>query len=136
MADHKPGEATTWVIPIEITVRAGAAAPQTVTVPPSIPAAANPAGELRQARKAIQEDPSAYHDETADLGDREAFHAALEANFSLNCEHVVPQSWFRKNEPRGGKGAVARAIQQKQGNRNPLIDHPKWAAQIDFTRGL
>jgi endonuclease G len=23
-----------------------------------------------------------------------------------------------------------------QGNRNPLIDHPKWAERIDFTRGL
>lgn len=157
---------------------------------------------------------------------------ALEAGFALNCEHVVPQSWFKKREPmkgdlhhlfacepkcngfrgntpyfdfpdfeekvmqdcgrlegaenrfepRGGKGAVARAtlyfllrypgafapsdatytaerlatllawhkahpvtlyelhrnraIHQTQGNRNPLIDHPDWADQIDFTRGL
>ncbi len=29
-----------------------------------------------------------------------------------------------------------RAIQRKQGNRNPLIDHPEWAEQIDFTQGL
>ena len=29
-----------------------------------------------------------------------------------------------------------RAIQRKQGNRNPLVDHPEWADRIDFTRGL
>lgn len=28
------------------------------------------------------------------------------------------------------------AIYDKQGNRNPLIDHPEWADRIDFTRGL
>jgi endonuclease I/V8-like Glu-specific endopeptidase len=28
------------------------------------------------------------------------------------------------------------AIQEKQGNRNPLIDFPSWASRIDFTRGL
>jgi endonuclease G, mitochondrial len=29
-----------------------------------------------------------------------------------------------------------RTIQRKQGNRNPLIDHPEWADLIDFTKGL
>ena len=29
-----------------------------------------------------------------------------------------------------------RAIQSKQGNRNPLIDHPEWAERIDFSLGL
>jgi len=331
MSEHKEGEAVTWVIPIEITVRVGGASPQTVTASiavPSPPATANPVDEVRQARKAIQEDSRAYYDEEADLGDREAYYEslpanltpqvrfealgklvknthtspksyapsrhlyplvdlhpngelisiysgaamdaeaviradaameramaeavaalrsqesfateealmeaidALEAGFALNCEHVVPQSWFKKREPmkgdlhhlfacepkcngfrgntpyfdfpdfeekvmqdcgrleggqnrfepRGGKGAVARAtlyfllrypgafapsdatytgerlatllawhkahpvtlyelhrnraIQQSQGNRNPLIDHPEWADQIDFSRGL
>jgi endonuclease I len=28
------------------------------------------------------------------------------------------------------------AIFEEQGNRNPLIDHPEWAAKIDFTRGF
>jgi endonuclease I len=28
------------------------------------------------------------------------------------------------------------AIFEKQGNRNPLIDHPEWGEQIDFTLGL
>jgi endonuclease G, mitochondrial len=28
------------------------------------------------------------------------------------------------------------AIFEKQGNRNPLIDHPEWAEQIDFRAGL
>jgi endonuclease I/V8-like Glu-specific endopeptidase len=154
----------------------------------------------------------------------------LEVSLPFNCEHVVPQSWFRKIEPMrgdlhhlfacesgcnsfrgntpyfdfpdfdevvrnecgkreehrfepgGGKGTVARAtlyfllrypgeinrtakeytedrlatllkwhrdfpvddyerhrnqaIFERQGNRNPLIDHPKWAAKIDFRRGL
>ena len=29
-----------------------------------------------------------------------------------------------------------RAIQRKQGNRNPLIDHPEWAERVDWSRGL
>jgi endonuclease G, mitochondrial len=29
-----------------------------------------------------------------------------------------------------------RVIQRKQGNRNPLIDHPEWAGRIDFVKGL
>ena len=29
-----------------------------------------------------------------------------------------------------------RTIPRKQGNRNPLIDHPEWAEHIDFARGL
>jgi endonuclease G, mitochondrial len=28
------------------------------------------------------------------------------------------------------------AIAEKQGNRNPLIDHPDWAPKIDFSKGL
>ena len=28
------------------------------------------------------------------------------------------------------------AIFQKQGNRNPLIDHPEWASKIDFSLGI
>ena len=28
------------------------------------------------------------------------------------------------------------AIQEKQGNRNPLIDHPQWGDEIDFAQGL
>lgn len=154
----------------------------------------------------------------------------LEAAMPYNCEHVVPQSWFGKQEPMrgdlhhlfacesgcnsfrgntsyfdfqnfeevtrnecgkreenkfepsGGKGAVARAtfyfllrypgcidataeeytgeriatllrwhqafpvdeyerhrnqaIFRRQGNRNPLIDHPEWAKRIKFESGL
>ena len=153
--------------------------------------------------------------------------AFAEAQYSLNCEHVVPQSWFAKHEPMRGdmhhlfacesrcnsyrgnkryeemndaqgeavvdycgiarnerfepqanKGIVARAtlyfllrypgqaneyspedvktlldwsrsqpvtlyekhrnaaIEEAQGNRNPLIDHPEWTEKIDFTGGL
>ncbi|APR80864.1 Endonuclease I [Minicystis rosea] len=159
---------------------------------------------------------------------------ALEAQFQMNCEHVVPQSWFRKQEPmrgdlhhlftcearcngyrsnypfgdeeltaaerqppsdcgvlRGnrfypqvGRGTVARAIlyflvrypgeinrtgsrheyndrdidvflkwneqyppelyerhrnaaiEQRQGNRNPFIDHPEWARKVAVRKGL
>ncbi|MEO5823396.1 MAG: endonuclease [Vicinamibacteraceae bacterium] len=154
----------------------------------------------------------------------------LEADLPFNCEHVVPQSWYDKDEPMRGdlhhlfacepgcnsfrgnipffdfpdfeevvrtdcgkregerfepgaaKGIVARAtlyfllrypgkvnglratydqarlatllswhashpvslyerhrnaaIFEKQGNRNPLIDHPEWAATLDFGQGL
>jgi endonuclease G, mitochondrial len=156
--------------------------------------------------------------------------ALFEASLPYNCEHVVPQSWFGKQEPmRGdlhhlftcesgcnsfrsnipyfdfedfeeavrsecgkretnsfepenGKGEVARAtlyfllrypgeinavskeytedridillnwhqnfkvtdhelhrnaaIYARQGNRNPLIDHPGWASKINFLNGL
>ena len=156
-----------------------------------------------------------------------ALEAQLEAALPYNCEHVVPQSWFAKDEPmrgdlhhlfacekdcnsfRGntayfdfadyevvrekcgkredtrfepgaGKGSAARAtlyfllrypglvnegeleedrlqilldwhravpvtlyerhrnarIQARQGNRNPLIDHPDWAPRVSFVSGL
>jgi endonuclease I len=29
-----------------------------------------------------------------------------------------------------------RVIQRKQGNRNPLIDHPEWTESIDWSKGL
>ena len=32
----------------------------------------------------------------------EAFEAELEASMPFNCEHVVPQSWFAKDEPMRG----------------------------------
>jgi endonuclease I/V8-like Glu-specific endopeptidase len=164
---------------------------------------------------------------TAGPAEFEAEFDALEALMPFNCEHVVPQSWFAKQEPmrgdlhhlfacevgcnsfRGnfpyfdfpdfeeavrddcgmresvgfepenGKGAVSRAtlyfllrypgqvgdaarefpedrlpvllkwhesepvteyelhrnaaITEIQGNRNPLIDHPEWAREIDFS---
>ncbi|ATW46914.1 endonuclease [Streptomyces peucetius] len=164
---------------------------------------------------------------TAGPAELAAEFEALEASMPFNCEHVVPQSWFTKEEPmrgdlhhlfacevgcnsfRGnfpyvdfpgfeeavrdecgmreavgfepeeGKGAVARAtlyfllrypgligdaarefpeerlplllswhdnepvseyelhrnaaIAEIQGNRNPLIDHPEWALELDFS---
>ncbi|MGV9943504.1 endonuclease [Streptomyces sp. NPDC003401] len=164
---------------------------------------------------------------TAGPAEFEAEFDALEASMPFNCEHVVPQSWFDKQEPmrgdlhhlfacevgcnsfRGnfpyfdfpdfdevvredcgmresvgfepenGKGAVSRAtlyfllrypgqvgdaarefpedrlpvllkwherepvteyelhrnaaVAELQGNRNPLIDHPEWAREIDFS---
>lgn len=164
---------------------------------------------------------------TAGPAEFEAEFEALEASMPFNCEHVVPQSWFAKQEPmrgdlhhlfacevgcnsfrgnfpyfdfpgfeeavrdacgmredvgfepQAGKGAVARAtlyfllrypgmvgdaqrefpesrmplllrwhenepvseyelhrnaaIAEIQGNRNPLIDHPEWADEIDFS---
>lgn len=167
------------------------------------------------------------HESAAGPAEFEAEFDALEASMPFNCEHVVPQSWFAKQEPmrgdlhhlfacevgcnsfRGnfpyfdfpgfeeavrdacgmredvgfepeeGKGSVARAtlyfllrypglvgdaqrefpenrlpvllawhdnepvseyelhrnaaIAEIQGNRNPLIDHPDWANEIDFS---
>ena len=154
------------------------------------------------------------------------FFETLESSFSFNCEHVVPQSWFKKQnpmrgdlhhlfsctpncnsfrgnipyfdfpdweervmdncgkrevnsfEPKEGKGLVARAtlyflirypkiisqystqdlinllewhineppsvyerhrnfaIQELQGNRNPLIDFPRLSSKIEFSKGL
>jgi endonuclease G len=180
--------------------------------------------ERERLREALESENEAARERAADEEE------ALEALLPYNCEHVVPQSWFDKQEPmrgdlhhlfacerkcnsfRGntpyydfpdedevfrdecgereqnrfepvaGKGAVARAtlyfllrypgeidetageytqdridallewhrdypvtlyerhrnaaIHEAQGNRNPLIDHPSWAAKIDFTRGL
>lgn len=155
--------------------------------------------------------------------------ATAASTLALNCEHVVPQSWFDKKQPMradlhhlfacdpvcnglrgsvpyaeqnrdvgttcgalapdeksfkpaGGRGTVARAtlyfmmrypgqigdrggeytkddiatlikwskqdpvseyelhrnaeIARRQGNRNPLIDHPEWVDRIDFARGI
>lgn len=188
-------------------------------------------GELMDPEEAIRQDldPAAR---AAALLLRPELAAAQEAldlaQEAYNCEHVVPQSWFgkdqpmrgdlhhlfaseprcnsfrgnlayydfpdfdsgdrtdcgradhgrRKFEPDGGKGAVARAtlyfllrypheisqynredidtllrwhqdhpvslyerhrnagIFELQGNRNPLVDCPEWAEQIDFSRGL
>ncbi len=124
--------------------------------------------------------------------------ATMDAYEALNCEQVVPRSWYGGQEPmRGdlhhlftcesgrkspqgnlGVGALARAtlyfllrypqaideydregletlldrhrrfppslyekhrnmaIEEIQGNRNPLIDYPEWADQIDFCKAL
>ncbi|MFJ4245034.1 endonuclease [Streptomyces iakyrus] len=189
--------------------------------------------ELIQADAAVAEARLArvqellLQESTAGPAEFEAEFDALEALMPFNCEHVVPQSWFAKQEPmrgdlhhlfacevgcnsfRGnfpyfdfpdfeeavrddcgmresegfepenGKGAVSRAtlyfllrypgqvgdasrefpevrlpvllkwhesgpvteyelhrnaaIAEIQGNRNPLIDHPEWAPEIDFS---
>jgi endonuclease I len=193
------------------------------------------AAELIAADFQIEQEREQLHDllvRESGFGaiDAEQQFNLLEAAMPFNCEHVVPQSWFRKKEPMrgdlhhlfacetrcnsfrgntpffdfadfdetsgedcgksqenkfepaGGKGAVARAtlyfllrypgeinrtskeytedriqtilkwhqdsavsryekhrnaaIQEKQGNRNPLIDFPDWAERIDFLQGL
>ncbi|MBI3927867.1 MAG: endonuclease [Armatimonadetes bacterium] len=174
-------------------------------------------------------DPVAWSAELLIRPELACARAALQdAEEAFNCEHVVPQSWFERQqpmrgdlhhlfacdpvcnsyrgnlayydfpdygqtdrdgcghashetdrfEPESGKGAVARAtlyfllrypgelsqyrredietllrwhrehpvslheqhrnaaIQELQGNRNPLIDFPEWADRIDFARGL
>ena len=186
-------------------------------------------GDIETERR--REETLARRAATESLGPEalEALASELEAALPFNCEHVVPQSWFEKEEPmrgdlhhlfacepkcnsfrgntpyfdfadsdeavmtdcgrreenrfepRGGKGAVARAtmyfllrypceingeaefpserletllawhaadppgdyerhrnqaIAEKQGNRNPMIDYPEWASQIDFRFGL
>jgi endonuclease G len=44
--------------------------------------------------------------------------------------------WHENHEVRRYEKHRNAAIFQKQGNRNPLIDFPEWAGQIDFTLGL
>lgn len=44
--------------------------------------------------------------------------------------------WHRDNAVSRYEKHRNAAIQEKQGNRNPLIDFPEWAERIDFTRGL
>jgi endonuclease I/V8-like Glu-specific endopeptidase len=44
--------------------------------------------------------------------------------------------WHRDDPPGLWERHRNMAIFQKQGNRNPLIDSPEWAAQIDFAQGL
>jgi endonuclease I len=49
---------------------------------------------------------------------------------------AVLMSWHTANPPDVYEKHRNQAIYQKQGNRNPLIDHPEWAQQIAFERGL
>ncbi len=44
--------------------------------------------------------------------------------------------WHRENEVTTYEKHRNMAIFKIQGNRNPLIDHPEWADQIDFLQGL
>ena len=45
-------------------------------------------------------------------------------------------TWHRDNEVTTYEKHRNMAIFKIQGNRNPLIDHPEWADQIDFLQGL
>jgi endonuclease G, mitochondrial len=46
----------------------------------------------------------------------------------LNWHNITPISTYEQHRN--------QAIFERQGNRNPLIDHPELAAKIDFTKGL
>ena len=187
-----------------------------------------PNGALQSLYTGEEYDPRELIEEAAAIEERRAPLASATQEEDLepyNCEHTVPQSWFRHKEPgRGdlhhlftcekkcnnfrastpytdfpdylkvvreecgksessgfepwrGKGPAARAtlyftlrypklgkyseetlalllewheneeageyerhrnaaIFERQGNRNPLIDHPEWASEIEFTDGL
>lgn len=45
-------------------------------------------------------------------------------------------NWHQNHPPDQYDKHRNQAIFQKQGNRNPLIDHPEWAEKINFLRGL
>ena len=45
-------------------------------------------------------------------------------------------SWHESNPVTNYERHRNMAIFEKQGNRNPLIDHPDWASRIDFRLGL
>jgi endonuclease I len=44
--------------------------------------------------------------------------------------------WHREHEVTLHERHRNRTIAGKQGNRNPLVDHPEWAERIDWTNGL
>lgn len=44
--------------------------------------------------------------------------------------------WHKKEPPSLYEKHRNQAIEEMQGNRNPLIDHPEWAAKIDFSQGV
>ncbi len=44
--------------------------------------------------------------------------------------------WSQKNPVSLYEKHRNQAIQEKQGNRNPFIDHPEWVAKVDFDLGL
>ena len=44
--------------------------------------------------------------------------------------------WHQKEPPSLYEKHRNAAIQEMQGNRNPLIDHPEWAAKVDFSSGV
>ena len=44
--------------------------------------------------------------------------------------------WHADNPPDVYEHHRNEAIYERQGNRNPLIDHPEWAEQVDFSEGL
>lgn len=45
-------------------------------------------------------------------------------------------AWHAADPPGEYERHRNRAVAEKQGNRNPLIDHPDWAPRIDFRLGL
>ncbi|MFC6801425.1 endonuclease [Deinococcus caeni] len=45
-------------------------------------------------------------------------------------------AWHAAHPPGDWERHRNAAIHAAQGNRNPLIDHPDWAATTDFTEGL
>ncbi|HEY6804206.1 MAG TPA: endonuclease [Pyrinomonadaceae bacterium] len=44
--------------------------------------------------------------------------------------------WHKDNKITDYERHRNQAIFKVQGNRNPIIDHPEWAEQIDFLKGL
>lgn len=44
--------------------------------------------------------------------------------------------WHKEEPPTLYERHRNAAIEELQGNRNPLIDHPEWAEKVDFTQGL
>ncbi|MBN9417443.1 MAG: endonuclease [Candidatus Eremiobacteraeota bacterium] len=44
--------------------------------------------------------------------------------------------WHKQEPPSLYEKHRNQAIEEMQGNRNPLIDHPEWAEKIDFTQGV
>ena len=48
----------------------------------------------------------------------------------------ILKRWHRESPPAKYEKHRNWAIHERQGNRNPFIDHPEWVDRVDFTRGL
>lgn len=48
----------------------------------------------------------------------------------------ILKRWHHESPPSRYEKHRNWAVNERQGNRNPFIDHPEWVDRVDFTRGL
>jgi endonuclease G len=62
------------------------------------------------------------------VGDKEGEYTKDDVTRLVEWSNQNPVSLHEKHRN--------QAIQEKQGNRNPFIDHPEWVSKVDFNLGL